>query len=167
MCVMRAVDPDGPVQKRGQRSVGKAVKPSRPHSPGDTSCKGVRRSVGHGCGEGGSGESGICLLMRPAESRCREGNGPAIQFDRHTAIIQRRPANICSHDAKRRANRSGMILQRGARIIFLCSGDAGNAWTHDAGLLLGDAGNFASEEMLMVARNRGDHGRGGSVQHIG
>ena len=105
--------------------------------------------------------------MRPAKGRCGKGNGPAVQLNRHTAIIQRRPANICSHDAKRGANRSGMILQRGARIIFLRSCDAGNASTHDAGLLPGDAGYVASEEMLMVARNRGDHGRGGSVQHIG
>ena len=105
--------------------------------------------------------------MRPAKGRCGKGNYPAVQLNRHTAIIQRRPANICSHDAKRRANRSGMILQRGARIIFLRRCDAGNASTHDAGLLPGDAGYVASEEMLMVARNRGDHGRGGSVQHIG
>ena len=121
MCVMRAVDPDGLIQKRGQRPVGKAVKPSRPHGPGDTSCKGVRRSVRHGGGEGGSGEGGICLLMRPAKGRCRKGNGPAVQLNRHTAIIQRRPANICSHDAKRGANCTGMILQRGERIIFLAS----------------------------------------------
>ena len=105
--------------------------------------------------------------MRPAKGRCGKGNYPAVQLNRHTAIIQLRPANICSHDAKRRANRSGMILQRGACIIFLRRCDAGNAWTHDAGLLPGDAGYVASEEMLMVARNRGDHGRGGSVQHIG